>query len=86
MSGSRFLLSGVGTQMMIAVTSRMRLKSLEAEKAPRLYDLSDGFRGNVLDIAFPLVEGIHLRRIDVQSQHGHAGTGELKRQRQTDIT
>ena len=31
-SGSRFLLSGVGTQMMTASTSLMRLKSAEAEK------------------------------------------------------
>ena len=34
MSGSRFLLSGVGTQMMMASTSRIRLKSLVAEKVP----------------------------------------------------
>ena len=30
-SGSRFLLRGVGTQMMIASTSRTRLKSVEAQ-------------------------------------------------------
>ena len=31
-SGSRFLLSGVGTQMMTASTSLIRLKSVAAEK------------------------------------------------------
>ena len=33
-SGSRFLFSGVGTQMMTASTSLMRLKSVEAENFP----------------------------------------------------
>ena len=35
-SGSRFLFSGVGTQMMTASTSLMRLKSVEAENFPAL--------------------------------------------------
>ena len=34
MSGSRFLFSGVGTQMMTASTSLTRRKSVEAKKLP----------------------------------------------------
>ena len=84
-SGSRFLFSGVGTQMMTASTSLMRRKSVEAENLPRLHHFRHGLGGNVLDIASAGVQGVDLGRIDVQPQHGHARTRELKRQRKADV-
>ena len=85
MSGSRFLFSGVGTQMMTASTSRIRLKSLVAEKVPARTASATAFGGDVLDVALALVERVHLGRIHIQSQHRYTRAGELKGQRQPHV-
>ena len=50
-SGSRYLLSGVGTQMMSASTSAQREKSVVASK-PRFERAADRLAGDALDVAF----------------------------------
>ena len=50
--GSRFLFNGVGTQMITALTSRIRLKSVLAENDATLDCLVHHLCGNVLDEAF----------------------------------
>ena len=57
-----------------------------SRKAAGMDDFGDGFGRDMLDIALALVERIDLAGIDVKAQHGHAGTRELERQWQTDIS
>ena len=86
MSGSRFLFSGVGTQMMTASIFLTWRKSVEAEKLAGLDQFGDGGGLNVFDIAAPLRDGVHLGAIHVQPQDGRAGAGELERQGKAHIT
>ncbi len=86
MSGSRFLFSGVGTQMITASTSFTRLKSAEAENRPAFTCSASAGGFDVLDVTLPRVERVDFGLVNVQSQHGDAGTRELERQRQADVT
>ena len=85
MSGSRFLFSGVGTQMMTASISRTLPKSVEAEKSAGLDQRGNGGRINVFDITAPLRDGIHLGPVHVQPQNKGPGAGELERQWEADV-
>src|SRR6185437_13136317 len=55
-------------------------------KLARFDLVSNGGGFDVFDVAASLVERGDLRRVHIQTQHAHARPGELKRQRQTDVT
>ena len=78
MSGSRFLLRGVGTQIMTASASRMRLKSLAEMVRAGAHHLRHRFSRDVFDVALSLVERIHFRPVHVKAQHANTRPGELK--------
>src|SRR5258706_15736646 len=58
-------------------------RSVEAARFDLLYD---GATLNMLDVALAGVAGLDLGRIDIQAKHPRAASGELQRQRQTDIS
>ena len=78
MSGSRFLLSGVGTQMITASTSSTREKSVVASRRFALTCSATRLAGDVFDVAAPLVEGVDLLRVDIESEHIYTGACELQ--------
>ena len=56
----------------------MRLKSVEAEKAPDFVASATDSARNMFDVALPLVQRVHLVRINVESQHGARRCGQIE--------
>ena len=85
MSGSRFFVSGVGTQMISVSGLDSFVMSSVAWKRPDLTISAIVSCGNVLDRALaPIDQGHHLR-VDVEPQHLGPAPAELPRQRQSHI-
>ena len=70
-SGSRWWLSGVGTQMMIASTSGMREKSVVASKLPA-HHRGDVAGEDVLDRGLARVQCGDALAVDIEAQDGKA--------------
>ena len=59
---------------------------MEAVETAGLEELGDGVGGNVFDIAAPLVDGVNLGGVHVQTEDGGAGACELEGEREADVT
>ena len=78
MSGSRFLFSGVGTQMITASTCLIEAEIGGGGKRFGLHRFGDGLGGNVLDVAAPGVQRLDFGRINVQPDDIHPCPRELQ--------
>ena len=86
MSGSRFLLSGVGYADDDGFDFLHAREVGGGGQASGLDLLLHHRRFDVLDVALALVDGLDLGRVDVQAQHVHTRAGELQRERQPHVT
>ena len=84
-SGSRCLVSGVGTQMMIASASPSRAKSAVAANRPLSRTRGDAGRADVPQIGAAGIEDVDLGLVDVEAERRKAALGGGAQQRQPDI-
>ena len=85
MSGSRWGVSGVGTQMIRTSGSPSRRKSADAARRPADERLGQATPVQMLDVVAAGAEGLDLGRIDVETEDREALFGEGQGQRQPDV-
>jgi hypothetical protein len=84
MSGSRWRVSGVGTQNGVGLFQARKVGG--GMELARGHEARDDIIANVPDIRFTAVEPRDFSRIDVASDDRKALAGEGPRQRQADVT
>ena len=84
-SGSRFSVSGVGTQTMTSSQAATSAQSAVARRRPRVDERPERLGGDVLDVGVPGVDPVDARGVRLDAEHGMAGLRERDSKGEADV-
>ena len=84
-SGSRFSVSGVGTQTMTSSQPATSDQSAVARRSPCVVEHPERGRRDVLDVRVPGVDAVDATRVGLDAEHGMAGLCERNGKGEADV-